>query len=137
MQGRTQGKGPGFPAPPPLGTWKNTAFSGFLPLNYVNHIFEVCFLCFLLCGRTEEACSMVNSLRIVDLFAPYWPLYMGKIRPPPLRNPEGVDGVRGRHQKHVSCNAITGGVTIKASSHVVNYCERQRWRWRWRTKVGT
>ena len=25
---------------------------------------------------------MVNSLRKVDFFAPYWPLYMEKIRPP-------------------------------------------------------
>ena len=49
---------------------KNTIFSGFLPLNYVIYIFEVCFLCFLLCGRTEEACSMVNTLRKVDLSHP-------------------------------------------------------------------
>ena len=48
--------------PPPLGL-ENTIFSGFLPLNYVICISEVCFLCFLLCERTEEACSMINSLR--------------------------------------------------------------------------
>ena len=34
-----------------------------LPLNYVICIFEVCFLSFLLYERTEEAYSMVNSLR--------------------------------------------------------------------------
>ena len=66
-QGRTHGEGEG-PGPP----WdlKNTIFSGFLPLNYVICIFEVCFLCFLLCGRTEEACSTVNSLRKVDFSHP-------------------------------------------------------------------
>ena len=56
---------PGGPGPSPWDL-KNTIFSGFLPLNYLMYIFEVCFLCFLLCGRTEEACSMVNSLRKVD-----------------------------------------------------------------------
>ena len=66
-QGRTQGEGPGARPPWDL---KNTIFSGFLPLNYVIYIFEVCFLCFLLCGRTEEACSMVNSLRKVDFSHP-------------------------------------------------------------------
>ena len=60
--------GPGGPGPP----WDliNTIFSGFLPLNSVIYIFEVCILCFLLCGRTEEACSMVNSLREVDFSHP-------------------------------------------------------------------
>ena len=38
-QGRTQGEGP----PPPPWNLKNTIFSGFLPLNYVIYIFEVCF----------------------------------------------------------------------------------------------
>ena len=53
------------PSPP----WdlKNALFLGFLPLNYVISIFEVCFL---LCGRTEEACSMVKSLRKVDFSRP-------------------------------------------------------------------
>ena len=68
-QGRTHG-GPRVPAPP----WdlkKNTIFSGFLPLNYVIWIFKVVFfLSFLLCGRTEEACSMVDSLRKVDFSHP-------------------------------------------------------------------
>ena len=45
---------------------KNTIFSGFLPLNYVIWIFKVCFWSCLLCGRTEEACSMVDGLRKVD-----------------------------------------------------------------------
>ena len=63
-EGRTTGGGGQGPGPP----WelKNTIFSGFLPLNYVICIFEVCFFSFLLCGRTEEACSMVNGLRKVD-----------------------------------------------------------------------
>ena len=35
------------------------------------YIFEVCFFMLsLLCGRTEEACSMVNSLRKVDFSHP-------------------------------------------------------------------
>ena len=59
-QGRTHGA---QGARGPLWDLKNTIFSGFRPLNYVICIFEVCFLSFLLCGRTEEACSMVNSLR--------------------------------------------------------------------------
>ena len=82
-QGRPQGEGSDGPGPP----WdlKITIFSGFLPLNYLIYIFEVCFLCFLVYGRTEEACSMINSLRKVDFFAPYWPLCMEKITPPPLR----------------------------------------------------
>ena len=80
-QGRTQGEGPGA-APPPLGP-ENTIFSGFLPLNYVIYIFEVCFLCFLLCGRTEEACSMVNSLRKVD-FPTLLATIHGKKFAPPL-----------------------------------------------------
>ena len=67
-QGAPKGMARGA-APPPLGP-ENTIFSGFLPLNYVIYIFEVCFLCFLLCGRTEEACSMVNSLRKVDFSHP-------------------------------------------------------------------
>ena len=37
-QGRTQGE------PPPPWDLKNTIFAGFLPLNYVIYIFEVCFL---------------------------------------------------------------------------------------------
>ena len=62
---------------------KNTIFSGFPPLNYVIYIFEVCFLCFLLCERTEEACSMVNSLRKVD-FRTLLATIHGKKSPPPL-----------------------------------------------------
>ena len=65
---------------------KNTIFSGFLPLNYVIYIFDVCFLCFLLCGGTEEACSMVNSLRKVDFSHPTGHYTWEKIRPPPLEN---------------------------------------------------
>ena len=63
-------KGRARGAAPPPWDLKNAIFSGFLPLNYVIYIFEVCFLCFLLCGRTEEACSMVNSLRKVDFSHP-------------------------------------------------------------------
>ena len=39
----------------PSGPEKNTIFSGFLRLNYVICIFEVCFGTFLLCGRTSGA----------------------------------------------------------------------------------
>ena len=35
-----------------------------------DYIFEVCFFMLLLCGSTEEACSMVNSLRKVDFSHP-------------------------------------------------------------------
>ena len=62
---RGGGEGPGPPR-----DLKNTTFQGFLPLNYVIFIFEACFLSFLLCGRTEEACRMVNSLREVDFSNP-------------------------------------------------------------------
>ena len=79
-QGRTQGEGPGARAPWDL---KNTIFSGFLPSNYVIYIFEVCFLCFLLCGRAEEACSMVNSLRKVNFSHPTGHYTWKKIAPPP------------------------------------------------------
>ena len=64
-QGRTHGGG----GDPPWDL-KNTIFSGFLPLNYVICIFKICFFSFLLCGRTEEACSMLNSLRKVDFSQP-------------------------------------------------------------------
>ena len=64
-QGRTHG-GRGRP---PL-ELKNAIFSGFLPLNYVICIFQVCFLSCLLHGRTEEACSMTKSLRKVDFSHP-------------------------------------------------------------------
>ena len=60
----------GARGPGPLCDMKNTMFSGFLPLNYVICIFEVCFFKIFLCGRTEEACSMVNSLREVDFLHP-------------------------------------------------------------------
>ena len=54
----------------PLGP-KNNIFSGFLPLNYVLQFFTVCVLkLVLLCGRTEEACSTVVSLRMVDISHP-------------------------------------------------------------------
>ena len=44
--------GPGGPAPP----WdlKNTIFSGFLPLNYVSYIFEVCFYAFCYVGGLRK-----------------------------------------------------------------------------------
>ena len=43
-RGAPEGRARGPPPPP----WdlKNTIFSGFLPLNYVIYIFEVCFLFF-------------------------------------------------------------------------------------------
>ena len=70
LQGRTHGGGARDPGPP----WdlKNTIFSVFLPLNYVTCNFEVCFFfsSFLLFRKTEEACSMVNSLRKVDFSHP-------------------------------------------------------------------
>ena len=68
-QGRTHRGGGRRPGPPPLEP-ENTIFSGFLSLNYMICIFEVCFLSFLLCGRTEEGCSMVNSFRQVDFSHP-------------------------------------------------------------------
>ena len=43
-------EGPGGPGPP-LGP-ENTIFSGFLPLNYVIYIFEVCF--FMLFAMWED-----------------------------------------------------------------------------------
>ena len=50
---------------------KNIIFSGFIPLNYVFQFFTVCVLkLVLLCGRTEEACSTVVSLRKVDISHP-------------------------------------------------------------------
>ena len=84
--------GPGGPSPP----WdmKNIIFSGFRPLNYVIYIFEVCFLCFLLCGRTEEACSMVNSLRKVDFSHPtgHYTYMKQKFGPHPWENPGCASG---------------------------------------------
>ena len=93
-QGRTQGEGPGARPPPPPCDLKNTIFSGFLPLNYVIYIFEVCFLCFLLCGRTEEAWSMVNSLRKVGFSHPTGHYTWEKISPPPppWENPGSAPG---------------------------------------------
>ena len=61
---------------------KNTIFSVFLLLNYVIYIFEV-FFSFLLCGRTEEACSMVNSLHKVDFSHPTGHYTGKKILGPP------------------------------------------------------
>ena len=61
---------------------KNTIFSGFLPLNYVTCIFEVCFLSLFLCGRTEEGCSMVNSLRQKLIFRTLLAIIHGKNSPP-------------------------------------------------------
>ena len=56
---------------------KNMILSEFLQSNYVICIFAACVLkLFAICGRTREACNMVKSLRKVDFFAPYWPLYM-------------------------------------------------------------
>ena len=79
--------GPGGFAPPPWDL-KNTIFSVFLPLNYVIYIFEVCFfLCFLLCLRTEEACSIVNSLRKVDFSHPTGHYTWKKFVPPSSENP--------------------------------------------------
>ena len=45
-------------------------------------IFEVIFLSFLLCGRTEKACSMVNSLRKVDFSHPTGHYTWENFRPP-------------------------------------------------------
>ena len=70
---------------PPPWDLKNTIFSRFHPLSYVICIFEVCFRNFLLCGRTEGACSMVNSLRKVDFSHPTGHYTCKKIAaPPPL-----------------------------------------------------
>ena len=116
-QGRTQG-GEGPP-------WdlKNTIFSGFLPLNYVICIFQVCFLSFLLCGRTEEACSMVNSLRKVDFSHPTGQYTCKKIAaPPPLRKswvrpwvrhwalPAKVHSCSAPLSRSVLCERKTGGL---------------------------
>ena len=89
-RGHTHGEGPGGPVPP----WdlKNTIFSGFLPLNNVVYIFEVCFLCFLLCGRTDEACSKVNSLRKVDFSHPTGHYTWKKSPPPVWENPGCAPG---------------------------------------------
>ena len=46
-------------------------------------IFEVGFLSFLLCGRTEETCSMIKSLRKID-FSHLLATIDEKNRPPPL-----------------------------------------------------
>ena len=65
-QGRTQGgEGPG----PPLGPEKYYIFRGFPLITWFASLKSV-FWRFLLCGRTEEACSMVNSLRKVDFSHP-------------------------------------------------------------------
>ena len=70
---------------------ENTIFSGFLPLNYVICIFKVWFFS-ALCGRTEEACSMVNSLRKVDFSHPTGHYIWKKVAPPPWENPGCAPG---------------------------------------------
>ena len=45
-------------------------------------IFKVFFFSSLLCGRTEETCSMVNSLRKVDFSHPTGHYTWTKFRPP-------------------------------------------------------
>ena len=54
-------------------------------INYVICSLKSVFLSFLLCGRSEEACSMVNSLRKVDFSHPTGHYTCKKSRPPPLR----------------------------------------------------
>ena len=67
-RGAPKGRARGARAP--LGTWKTLYFQGFsVKLRYL-HLWSQFFLYFLLCGRTEEACSMVNSLRKVDFSYP-------------------------------------------------------------------
>ena len=75
--------GGGGPAPPPWDLKNEKTFSGFLPLNYVICIFEVCFFKLFVCGRTKEACSMVNSLRKVDFSHPTGHYTWKQILPPP------------------------------------------------------
>ena len=96
QQGRTHGGGArGLGSPWDL---KNTIFSGFLPLTYVICILEVCFFSVLLYGRTEEACSMVKSLRKVDFSHPTGHYTWKKFRPP-LRNSWVRPCLSGRNTK--------------------------------------
>ena len=91
-----EGRGP-FPLEP-----INTIFSEFLPLNYVICIFKFCFFkFFFLCGRAEEACCMVKSLRIyVRLFfrTPLATIYQKNIAPPPEKI--GIYQAEVRHLPH-------------------------------------
>ena len=61
--------GPEGPGPSPWDL-KTTRFSVFLPSNYVIFVFASRVLKLLRCGRTEEACSMVKSLRKVYFWHP-------------------------------------------------------------------
>ena len=86
-QGRTQGGVPPPPPPTPALRPKNTLLSGFLPLNYVICVFAACLPSsnvFLVRGSTEEACSMVVSLRKVDILYPTGHYIYKILRPPPL-----------------------------------------------------
>ena len=93
---RTHGGGRGTVVGPPLGTRKNTIFSGFLSLNYVIRIFsfEVCFFfSFLLCGRTEKACSIIKSFPASNLNGGSTGEGVGNVGKPPripqcLRRPD-------------------------------------------------
>ena len=64
-QGRTHGG-----RPPPLEPEKNSTFSGFLPLNYVIRIFEVCFLS-ILYGKVDFFRTLLATI------------YEKKLSPPP------------------------------------------------------
>ena len=65
VQGRTHGGGPRGPGP--LGIWKTLYFQGFFRKITRFASLKSVFLSFLLCGRTEEACRMIKSLRKIRL----------------------------------------------------------------------
>ena len=63
------------PAPPPLGPEKHYIFRVSSVKLRDLHLLQVCcksvfFKRFSLCGRSKEACSMVNNLRKVDFSHP-------------------------------------------------------------------
>ena len=70
FDGRVPGAHPRGAEAPPLETWKALYFQGlFRQITWFASFKSVLFS-FLLCRRTEEACSMVNSLRKVDFSHP-------------------------------------------------------------------
>ena len=78
----------GARGPPPLRPEKHYIFGvSTVKLRDLGTFLKSVFLSFLLCGRTEEACSMVNSLREVDFSHPTGHYTWKKKSPPPWENP--------------------------------------------------
>ena len=97
-------------------------FQGFLIC-----ISEVCFLSFLLCGRTEEACSMVNSLRKVDFSHPTGHFTWNKIfGPSPLRK-SWVRPCMCIHSMTLTALRQTIGIIWVTSTGIFNCRRRSVW----------